>query len=143
MDFVLSYHNGIQDKTPIFLALKVSLRVVREDIKKRRHTVSAVQTDLGQKNGILKKPWATPRLVSFKGLIQHPISFIWKSTGHLGYSLEVKREQRYDIALNVSENSKNKNKAALLRELSCWTILPGTPKINLIYVTFYITNETP
>ena len=84
-----------------------------------------------------------PRLVSFRGLIQHPISFIWKSPGHLGYSLEVKTEQRYNIALNVSENSKNKNKAALLRELSCWTILPGTPIINLIYVTFYITNETP
>ena len=45
MDFVLSY--GIQDKTPIFLALKVSFRVVREDIRKHRHTVSAVQTDLG------------------------------------------------------------------------------------------------
>ena len=45
MDFVLSY--GIQDRTPIFLALKVSFRVVREDTKKRRHTVSAVQTDLG------------------------------------------------------------------------------------------------
>ena len=45
MDFVLSY--GIQDRTPIFLALKVSFRVVRKDIKKRRHTVSAVQTDLG------------------------------------------------------------------------------------------------
>ena len=45
MDFVLSC--GIQDKTPIFLALKVSFRVVREDINKRRHTVSAVQTDLG------------------------------------------------------------------------------------------------
>ena len=44
MDFVLSY--GIQDRTPIFLALKVSFRVVREDIKRRRHTVSAVQTDL-------------------------------------------------------------------------------------------------
>ena len=29
--FVLSY--GIQDRTPIFLALKVSFRVVREDIK--------------------------------------------------------------------------------------------------------------
>ena len=45
MGFVLSY--GIQDKTPIILALKVSFRVVREDKKKRRHTVSAVQTDLG------------------------------------------------------------------------------------------------
>ena len=45
MDFVLSY--GIQDRKPIFLALKVSFRVVREDIKKRRHSVSAVQTDLG------------------------------------------------------------------------------------------------
>ena len=45
MDFVLSY--GIQDKTPTFLALKVSFRVVREDIKKSRHTVSADQTDLG------------------------------------------------------------------------------------------------
>ena len=46
MDFVLSY--GIQNRTQIFLALKVSFRVVREDIKKRRHTVtSAVQTDLG------------------------------------------------------------------------------------------------
>ena len=33
MDFVLSY--GIQNRTPIFLALKVSFRVVREDIKKR------------------------------------------------------------------------------------------------------------
>ena len=30
MDFVLSY--GIQDRPPIFLALKVSFRVVREDI---------------------------------------------------------------------------------------------------------------
>ena len=30
MDFVLSY--GIQDRAPIFLALKVSFRVVREDI---------------------------------------------------------------------------------------------------------------
>ena len=45
MDFVLSY--GIQDRTPIFLTLKASFRVVREDIKKRHHTVSAVQTDLG------------------------------------------------------------------------------------------------
>ena len=36
------------------------------------------------------------------------------SPGHLGYSLEVKTEQRYNIALNVSENSINKNKAALL-----------------------------
>ena len=45
MDFVLTY--GIQDRTSIFLALKVSFRVVRKDIKKRRHTVSAVQTNLG------------------------------------------------------------------------------------------------
>ena len=45
MDFVLSY--GIQDRTPIFLALKVSFRVVREDIKKRCHTMATVQTDLG------------------------------------------------------------------------------------------------
>ena len=45
MNFVLSY--GIQDITPMFLALKVSFRVVPEDIKKRRHTVTAVQTDLG------------------------------------------------------------------------------------------------
>ena len=45
MDFVLSY--GIQDRTSILLTLKVSFRVVREDIKKHHHTVSAVQTDLG------------------------------------------------------------------------------------------------
>ena len=32
MDFFLSY--GIQGRTPIFLALKVSFKVVREDIKK-------------------------------------------------------------------------------------------------------------
>ena len=45
MDFVLGY--SIQDRTPIFLALKVSSRVVHEDIKNRRHTLSAVQTDMG------------------------------------------------------------------------------------------------
>ena len=69
MDFVLSY--GIQNKTPIFLALKVSFRVVREDIKK------------------------TP-------------------------SYCVGRPDRSGIENGI-----------------------GAPIINLIYVTFYITNETP
>ena len=139
MDFVLCY--GIQNRTPIFLALKVSFRVVREDIKKTPSYSVGRPDRSGIENGILDWPpdWP-PRLASSRGLIQHPISLIWKSTGHLGYSLEVKPEQWYNIALNASENSK-KNNAALLRELSCWTILPGTTIINLIYVTFYITNK--
>ena len=47
MDFVLSY--GIQDRTPIFLTLKASFRVVREDIKKRHHTVSGSRPILDRK----------------------------------------------------------------------------------------------
>ena len=55
MDFVLSY--GIQDRTPIFLALKVSFRVVREDIKNaRRPSYCVGRPDRsGIENGILKK----------------------------------------------------------------------------------------
>ena len=52
MDFVLSY--GIQDKTPIFLALKVSFRVVREDIKKTPSYCVGRPDRSGIENGILK-----------------------------------------------------------------------------------------
>ena len=54
MDFVLSY--GIQDRTPIFLALKISFRVVREDKKKTPSYCVGRPDRSGIENGILKKP---------------------------------------------------------------------------------------
>ena len=56
MDFVLSY--GIQDRTPIFLALKVSFRVIREDIKKTPSYCVGRPDRSGIENGILKKTFS-------------------------------------------------------------------------------------
>ena len=52
MDFVLSY--GIQDRTPIFLALKVSFRVVRKDIKKTPSYCVGRPDRSGIENGVTK-----------------------------------------------------------------------------------------